>query len=77
MTNINWEKYKKVIKKEFSEKENLEENKNYLFSSQLEKVNHILENIEKSENQNTIHSRNIAITGDRGTGDNAIMMIVQ
>ncbi|HEM5430019.1 TPA: hypothetical protein U1629_001086 [Streptococcus suis] len=68
MTNINWEKYKKVIKKEFSEKENLEENKNYLFSSQLEKVNHILENIEKLENQNTIHSRNIAITGDRGTG---------
>lgn len=68
MTHINWEKYKKVIKKEFSEKENLEENKNYLFSSQLEKVNHILENIEKSENQNTIHSRNIAITGDRGTG---------
>ncbi|HFU4488125.1 TPA: P-loop NTPase fold protein [Streptococcus suis] len=65
MISINWEKYKKVIKKEFSEKEETEGLKNYLFSSQLDKVNLILENIETIGG---IHSRNIAITGDRGTG---------
>lgn len=65
MTNINWEKYKKVIKKEFSEKEETEEVKNYIFSSQLDKVNLILEHMDTVGG---IHSRNIAITGDRGTG---------
>lgn len=65
MMSINWEKYKKVIKKEFSEKEETEGLKNYLFSSQLDKVNLILEGIETIGG---IHSRNIAITGDRGTG---------
>ncbi|MFX4036687.1 ATP-binding protein [Streptococcus suis] len=65
MTKINWEKYKKVIKKEFSEKEETEEVKNYIFSSQLDKVNLILEHMDTVGG---IHSRNIAITGDRGTG---------